>query len=163
MKRNRNPEIAGLHFGFVRIRNAGLKDAKTIARNNVRLARESENDVLRYLTALAGARAILSDRKKGFYTVAEEDGVVVGQLMITFEWSDWRNRMMWWIQSVYVSPEWRRKGVFRALLAHIRKQAKKAGVKIMRLYVHTGNRKGIGTYEHSGLRRKPYFIYQYHV
>jgi GNAT superfamily N-acetyltransferase len=147
----------------MRIRNATLKDSVTIARNNVDLARESENDILRYPTALAGARAIISDRKKGFYIVAEEVGLVVGQLMITFEWSDWRNRMMWWIQSVFVSPGWRKKGVFRALLAHIRKKARKSGVKIMRLYVYTKNRRGIHAYEGAGLVRKPYFIYQYHV
>lgn len=145
------------------IRNAGPKDSRTIARNNVQLARESEHEVLSFRTALAGATALLSDRKKGFYIVAEEAGTVVGQLMITFEWSDWHNNMMWWIQSVFVSLNWRRKGVFGVLLAHIRKKARKAGVRIMRLYVYTGNRRGIKAYEHSGLRKKPYFIYQYHV
>jgi len=145
------------------VRDAALRDAEAIARHNVLLANESEDERIIFKSTLAAVKAVLADRRKGFYLVAEEGGAAIGQLMLTFEWSDWRNRMMWWIQSVYVDKEWRGKGVFRKLLAEVRRRARKEGVRILRLYVHTGNRKGIKAYEGAGMDRKPYYIYQFDV
>src|ERR1041384_2893611 len=106
------------------IRQAATRDVDTIARNNTALARESEG---KQLDAATTARAVLEDPSKGFYLVAERGGVAVGQLMITFEWSDWRNATFWWIHSVYVDPSARRTGVFRALYDSILSRAKSRG------------------------------------
>src|SRR5438093_12309971 len=82
---------------------------------------------------------LLDGSAPGQYWVAELGGRVVGQLLVTFEWSDWRNRMVWWIQSVYVVPEARRRGVLRALYDTARREALAAGAGGLRLYVHTAN------------------------
>ncbi|MCK7509419.1 MAG: GNAT family N-acetyltransferase [Desulfobacterales bacterium] len=100
------------------IRDASLSDAPTIARFNALMALETENLTLDESRLLNGVRAVLQDPAKGFYCVAEMDGAVVGQLMITYEWSDWRNATFWWIQSVYVEKSVRSKGVFRELPLH---------------------------------------------
>jgi len=88
--------------GPMKIRNATLEDAEPIARFNVLLAMESENEELEYPTVLKGVRTLLLDERKGFYLVAVDRDMLVGQSMVTFEWSDWRNRNVWWLQSVYV-------------------------------------------------------------
>src|SRR5262245_20710416 len=101
------------------IRRATLDDADTIALFNSRMALETEGNSLDGPTVRAGVRAILADPSKGWYLVAEQGGNIVGQLMLTFEWSDWRNAWFWWIQSVYVREDARRHGVFRALYEHV--------------------------------------------
>jgi GNAT superfamily N-acetyltransferase len=122
------------------------------------LARESEG---KQLDAATTARAVLEDPSKGFYLVAERGGVAVGQLMITFEWSDWRNATFWWIQSVYVDPSARRTGVFRALYDSILSRAKSRGdVCAIRLYVESANNTAYEAYEALGMRRAPYEIYE---
>jgi len=141
------------------VRDATLKDAAVIARNNVLLAKESEGEPLDHRTALSGAKALLSDEGKGFYIVAEEDGFIIGQTMITFEWSDWRDRPIWWIQSVYVDPAWRKKGVFKRLFDEIKKRAKKGNVGLLRLYVHTSNKRAMETYRRLGMSEEQYRIY----
>src|SRR5438105_2310221 len=100
------------------LRRATLADAPVIAEYNQRLAHETEGRSLDPPVIAAGVRAVLSDPERGRYFVAERDGAVVGQLMITTEWSDWRNGWIWWIQSVYVRMDARRQGVFRALYEH---------------------------------------------
>jgi GNAT superfamily N-acetyltransferase len=107
-----------------------------IAHNNMLLARESENMALNPATALAGVQAILTDPSKGFYLVAEERHTIIGQLMITYEWSDWNNTMMWWIQSVYTKREWRKHGVFMKLLNEIQQRARdQASIPVPQLSV----------------------------
>ena len=88
----------------IQIRRATLADAKAIAEHNAAMARETENLELDRERLRQGVEAVLRDPGKGFYTVAEVDGKVVGQMMVTFEWSDWRNATFWWLQSVYVQP-----------------------------------------------------------
>jgi len=141
------------------IRDATLKDARTIARNNVLLAKESECVVLSPRTALAGVRAVLSDDKKGFYILAESDGAIVGQLMVTFEWSDWRNRPIWWVQSVYVVPDWRKKGVFTKLFEEVKGRARRKKVGSLKLYVHTSNKRATRVYVRRGMRQEHYRIH----
>lgn len=92
--------------------------------------------------------------------MAEENNVVVGQLMVTYEWSDWRNNMVWWIQSVYVKKEYRRRSVFKGLLKAVEEMAKEEGVKVLRLYVHDRNRSAVKVYEHVGMEKTPYLVYQ---
>src|SRR5262245_61752969 len=106
------------------IRRATDADVPTLVEFNRRLALETEHKTLDFAVLTDGVVAVLADGgTKGTYFVAEEDGRVVGQLMFTLEWSDWRNGWVWWIQSVYVHPDARRKGVFRALYEHVHRAA----------------------------------------
>ena len=102
----------------MQIRFATPNDATIIADFNKAMALETENKILNDDTILQGAQNLISQPQYGFYVVAEIDNEIVGSLMITYEWSDWRNGDFWWIQSVYVAPEFRERGVFRALYAH---------------------------------------------
>jgi GNAT superfamily N-acetyltransferase len=111
----------------LRIRHAELADTATILRFNAAMALETEHLELDSDRLLRGVEAVLKDAAKGFYLVAEDDGQVAGQMMITYEWSDWRNAVFWWIQSVYVEPAWRRKGVFRGLYRHALDRARAQG------------------------------------
>ncbi len=143
------------------IRRATARDADAIVRNNIALAYESEAKQLDPLTAMRGARAVLEDASKGFYLIAERNGTVVGQLMITFEWSDWRNAMYWWIQSVYVLPNARRGGAFRSLYEQVSALAKsKKDICGIRLYVKSANAAAQKAYKVLGMRRTHYDIYE---
>ena len=141
------------------VRRAALADAPVIAEYNQRLARESEGKSLDDATLAAGVAAVLADGTRGTYFVAEEDGRVVGQLMITLEWSDWRNGWLWWLSSVYVLPEARRRGVFRALYQHVLADALAAGDVVgLRLYVERDNRAAQQTYARLGMETTGYLV-----
>ena len=144
----------------MKIRYATLKDAEDITRNNVLLAKESENLTINYNTTFAGVNALLSDKGKGFYLVAEENCNNIGQLMITYEWSDWHNKNVWWLQSVYVHELWRQKGVFSLLFKKIQEIARNNNVDVLRLYVHINNSKAKEAYKAKGMEKEPYSIYQ---
>src|SRR5262245_46547470 len=101
------------------VRRAEPSDAAAITEFNRLMALETEGKALDVAVLSSGVRAVLADPNKGRYFLAEDSGVVVGQLMITLEWSDWRDGWFWWIQSVYVRPEARRQGVFRSLYHHV--------------------------------------------
>src|SRR5262245_45421342 len=121
------------------IRPATAADLDAIVSANLKLAEETERLQLDEPTLRGGVRALLESRQPGRYWVAEQDGRFAGQLLITFEWSDWRNRTIWWIQSVFILPEARRDGVFRALYDHVRREAVASGACGVRLYVDTTN------------------------
>jgi GNAT superfamily N-acetyltransferase len=141
------------------IRLARPDDAPVLVEFNHRLAAETEGIALHLPTLEDGVRAVFADPAKGQYFVAETDArVLVGQLMITHEWSDWRNGDIWWIQSVYVHPDHRRRGVFRALYRHVEAAARAAGVVLIRLYVHDDNRTGQGTYASLGMTLTHYKV-----
>lgn len=141
------------------IRAAIPADADTIAANNVAMALEAEHKRLDPVTATAGAHAVFADTGRGRYYLAELDDRVVGQLMITYEWSDWRNGVFWWIQSVYVGPAARRQGIFRALYAHVEALAKAdGGVCGLRLYVDRDNRRAQETYRRCGMHDGGYLV-----
>ncbi len=145
----------------IRIRKAALADLPIIADFNVQLARESEGLELEAARVEAGVEAILKDPAKGIYYLAEAGGAVVGQLMITYEWSDWRNGNIWWIQSVYVKPEFRRAGVFRALYNHVQNTARaRKDVCSLRLYVHAENTRAAQSYERLGMTRTQYEVFE---
>ncbi len=109
----------------------------------------------------AGVVALLSDAAKGRYFVAEVDGAVAGQVMVTYEWSDWRDGNIWWLQSVYVKRECRGQGVFRTLFRHVRNLAEADGdVCGLRLYVHAENSTARLTYERAGMKLTPYQVYE---
>ena len=113
------------HLGGYQVRAARVNDAAVIARFNREMALETESRKLSPQRVLRGVKALLTDAAKGSYYVAESGGEVIGQLLITYEWSDWRNGNFWWIQSVFVTPSWRGRGVFKALHAHIEGLARK--------------------------------------
>ena len=143
------------------IRTADTSDAATIARFNAAMALESEDVTLDLDVLAAGVAAALADSGKAFYLLSELDGVPVGQLMVTYEWSDWRNGWIWWIQSVYVEPERRRKGIYRGLYRRLEELAAEAGnVRGIRLYVMRENHVAKNTYESLGMRHSEYDLYE---
>jgi GNAT superfamily N-acetyltransferase len=144
----------------MQVRKASLNDAETIAHHNLLLAKESENQTLSPKTVLKGVRSLLSDETKGFYLVAVDENMIIGQVMITFEWSDWRNQMIWWIQSVYVQKDHRHKGVFTQLIEEVKKQAKKENIDVLRLYVFSENSQAIKVYQKQNWKKEPYYIFQ---
>ena len=127
---------------------------------NAALAKESEGVRLDIETLREGIRALLESRAPGCYFVAELDGRVVGQLLTTYEWSDWRNRMVWWIQSVYVMPEARQRGVLRALYDTARREALAAGAGGLRLYVDTTNTRAQAVYAALGMSGDHYRVFE---
>ena len=142
------------------IRLATQDDSEAICENNIQMAYESERITLSKQTALAAVQSLLNDREKGFYLVAEQKNEIIGQLMITFEWSDWRNSTIWWIQSVYVKPLHRKKGVFNTLYQEVKKRAKKNNINVLRLYVHEDNTPAINVYKTIGMKKKAYIIFE---
>ena len=124
----------------ISVRKATPADLDTVIQFNLALAWESEGRSLDLARLRTGVEAVFNGDGRGFYLVAEMDGRVVGQLLITHEWSDWRNAFFWWIQSVYVSAEHRRQGVYRTLHNHVLAEAKRQGdVCGIRLYVDRDN------------------------
>ncbi len=141
------------------VRPALLADAAVICEFNRLLALESEGKILDPALLQPGVHKALADDNKGRYFLAELDGQIVGQLGVTYEWSDWRNGWFWWIQSVYVRPEARRRGVFRTLFQHVLDSAKTDPQVIgIRLYVERDNHAAQGTYEAMGLHRTGYHV-----
>ena len=142
------------------VRPATIADLDRIVTGNLELAEQTEGLRLDRPTLHQGVQALLDGRAPGCYWVAELDGRGVGQLLITFEWSDWRNRMVWWIQSVYVAPEARRQGVFQALYAHARQEAQAAGAAGLRLYVDTTNTRAQSVYTAVGMHGDHYRVFE---
>jgi GNAT superfamily N-acetyltransferase len=143
------------------IRRAGPDDSATIAELNIHLAAETEDLKLDPERVNAGVLALLRDPSKGSYFVCETENSIVGQVMITYEWSDWRNGNIWWLQSVYIRPEFRQKGVFRALFEHIRDLAAvELGVWGLRLYMHAANERARLTYERLGMVHTHYEVFE---
>jgi len=142
------------------IRAARPDDLDTLVEFNAAMARETEDKDLDPAVLRAGMAAVLADPARGFYLVAECDGAVAGCLMITHEWSDWRNGDWWWIQSVYVAPAFRRRGVYRALHAETERRARAAADVIgLRLYVERDNHHAQRTYVSLGMTPTSYDIY----
>ena len=132
--------MTGRHALDIQVRPALPTDLETIVQFNAAMARETEGKTLVMDTLRAGVRTLLDDASRGFYLVAECAGGVVGQVMITAEWSDWRNSYFWWIQSVYVSPDFRRMGVYRSLNDQVQTRARNQDdVCGIRLYVDRDN------------------------
>jgi ribosomal protein S18 acetylase RimI-like enzyme len=143
------------------IRRASAADTDVLVAFNQALAQESEGKSLDPNVLRAGVAAGLTDPAKALYFVAEDNGTVLGQLMVTTEWSDWRNGWMWWIQSVYVRPEARRAGVFRTLYEHVYQAAcAEAGVIGLRLYVEHANDSAQQTYRRLGMDQTGYLVFE---
>ncbi len=142
------------------VRAAAHADLEALVTGNIALAAESEQIDLDANTLRQGIRALLESQAPGRYWVAELDGRVVGQLLVTFEWSDWRNRMVWWIQSVYVVPDARGGGVLRALYDVARREALAAGGGGLRLYVDNTNTRAMAAYTALGMNGDHYRVFE---
>jgi GNAT superfamily N-acetyltransferase len=140
------------------VRPATIHDAQAIVDFNLAMALETENLRLDPQILWAGVRAALADPLKATYFVGECDGKLAGVLMITHEWSDWRNGDIWWIQSVYVHPDFRRHGVFKAMYQHTEQAAKQSGAIGLRLYVVDHNQAAQKTYERLGMHLSEYVV-----
>jgi GNAT superfamily N-acetyltransferase len=139
------------------VRLALPSDVSVIAEFNAAMAKETEGIELNRERLHKGVEALFADPSKGLYYIAESDGKIAGQLMITYEWSDWRNATFWWIQSVFVRPEYRRQGVFHALYRSIETIAGTRGdVCGIRLYVEKENDRAQKTYEALGMKHSHY-------
>lgn len=137
----------------VRVRAAHLGDILQVVEYNRRLAWETEGKVLNLPRLAAGVEGLFADPARGRYYVAElqGQGTIVGQVMLTFEWSDWRNGNFWWLQSVYVEESYRRLGVFRKLLEHVRGEAARTPRVVgLRLYVENANERAMAAYRSLG-------------
>ena len=141
------------------IRKAEIHDLDIIAEGNCLLARETEEQVLEKKIVKDGVTHLLENPVLGFYTLAEENNLVVGQTLITYEWSDWRNCNLWWIQSVYVWPQFRHLGVFSAIFRSIKDKAEKSGVKEIRLYAEKDNTVAHSVYLKLGFASGYYRMY----
>jgi len=144
----------------VSIRSAHEGDARSIADFQVAMAFETEGKTLDLELVLDATRAVFVDPSKGFYLVAESGTKVIASLLVTTEWSDWRNHMIWYIQSVFVIKEQRSKGVFRSMYAKVMELAQLDEVKLVRLYVETENDRAQWVYEQLGMKRLPYYMYE---
>ena len=143
------------------IRRATRDDAQTLARFNSAMAMETEAKSLDPRRVLAGVHGLLEKPELGFYLIATHEGRVAGSLMVTYEWSDWRCGVFWWVQSVYVVPEFRRQGVYRSLYQHLKDLATQdGGVCGFRLYVEEENFRAQKTYESLGMRPCAYRLYE---
>ncbi len=145
----------------IHIRLATGDDAKLIADFNQRMALETESRSLDGATVNRGVQRLIERPENGHYRLAVRDGQVVGSLMITFEWSDWRDGNMWWIQSVYVTPESRRTGVFSALYKDVIDAASSdPDVRCVRLYVEHENTGAQATYSALGMHETGYRLFE---
>jgi GNAT superfamily N-acetyltransferase len=145
----------------ITIRRGTRDDISVIVEFNSRLAKESEGKTLDAYILRAGVTAAMDDPSKGPYYMAVNGKTILGQMQITFEWSDWRNGWIWWIQGVYVRAEARRTGVFRALYEHISDEARRAGnVIALRLYVDRENHGAQATYRQLGMGPSNYLLYE---
>jgi RimJ/RimL family protein N-acetyltransferase len=148
--------------GDLRVRPAEPADAAAIVDFQLRLARETEDLELDRETLTHGVAAVFADSGKGGYWIAERGGRTVGGLLTTHEWSDWRNGIILWIQSVYVVPEERGRGVYRALYERVKRRVDESpGLKGIRLYVDKRNAAAQRVYERLGMTREHYEMFEW--
>ena len=158
MSRNQRSDPPG---GGPEVRIATAADGDAFVHFNCAMALETENKSLTEATVASGVQSVFDDPARGFYVVAECDGAIVAALMVTFEWSDWRNGNFWWIQSVYVIPEFRGMGIYRRLYEFVRDRARKdGGVCGFRLYVEKENVGAQRAYESLGMSKCDYLMYE---
>ncbi len=145
----------------IKVRYATAAEARRLADFNRALAMETEGLALNEQTVSAGVVALMAHPERGFYLVAESDGALAGCLLVTYEWSDWRNKMFWWISSNYVKPEMRGRGVYDAMDAKLQELAAMEGnVCGFRTYVHKSFKPAIDVYRNLGMVEKEYIVFE---
>ena len=148
----------------ITVRIAAAEDAKSLVAFNQAMALETEGKTLAPDKITAGVGAVFADEKKGFYVVAETNERIVGGLMVTYEWSDWRDKWFWWIQSVYILPEGRGQKIYSRMYEFVKQKAADAGnVCGFRLYVETENVHAQKVYEKLGMNSSHYLMYEEEV
>ena len=153
--------MSELNSNSICIRLAEIDDSSVIAEFTRRIASETENVTLDPETVLSGVRNAMNQTQYGFYVVAQSSSEVIGCLMVTYEWSDWRNGLQWWLQSVYVDPAYRGFGVFRKLFSFVVELAKdEHNVCGIRLYVDKSNAIAISTYQALEMTPTQYLVYE---
>jgi GNAT superfamily N-acetyltransferase len=143
------------------IRKAIFTDSTTIVDFQQKMAWETEQMTLVPEIIYKGVRAVFENPGHGQYWVAEDNEKIVASLLITYEWSDWRNCNVWWFQSVYVLPEYRRTGIFRSMYSVIKNEGVANGIAGLRLYVETNNSTAQNTYEALGMQSLHYKMYEW--
>ena len=142
------------------IEKGNSADIEAIAHFQVEMAMESEGTSLSLERVTRGVTMAMDDEAKGQYIVARYEGKVVGSLMLTREWSDWNCQWYWWIQSVYVEPQHRQKGVYRAMYEWVKQVAREQNVSQIRLYVDKANSTAQQAYQHLGMAETHYLMYE---
>lgn len=144
------------------VRQATRSDSASIVEFQLSMAWETEELKLNEPTVIKGVAAVFEDPAKGIYYVAETEGKVVGSLLTTFEWSDWRNGTVLWIQSVYVRPEYRKRSIFSKLYKHIQEKVNgNSNLRGIRLYADKTNIPAHGVYEHLGMTAEHYQMFEW--
>jgi ribosomal protein S18 acetylase RimI-like enzyme len=146
----------------ISIRFANQGDIEALVQFNLLMARETEAKELNPATLTQGVGTLIANEQNGFYVVAETaEQRVVGSLLVTYEWSDWRNGLFWWIQSVYVDANFRRSGIYRRMYEFVKQRAaEKGGVCGFRLYVEKENSVAQKTYQSLGMKETHYLMYE---
>jgi ribosomal protein S18 acetylase RimI-like enzyme len=147
----------------LKIRIATTEDLEVLVGFMVAMAKETEDLVLEHEVLNPGIKAALLDERKGIYYIAEIEGEVAGSLMTTFEWSDWRNAWVLWIQSVYTHPDFRGKGVYKALYQNLVNKVDAGEYAGIRLYVDKTNTNAQRVYEKLGMNGEHYYFYEWMV
>ena len=140
-----------------------LEDLDTIVQFQMDMAFESEGTILNKNSLEKGVGAALKDADRGRYLVAKVKEEVVGSLMLTREWSDWNNEWYWWIQSVYVTPEYRKQGVYKAMYLKVKDAAKENNVSQIRLYVEKTNLSAQKVYQNVGMHESHYLMFEEYI
>lgn len=144
------------------IREANINDHSSIVEFQLAMAMETENLKLDKEVLSKGVLSVFEDQDKAKYFIADSEGEAVGMLMITFEWSDWRNGFVWWIQSVYTKPGYRKMGVYKMLYAFVREIVEKSdNIRGLRLYVDKRNIRAQQVYESLGMNGEHYTTYEW--
>ena len=137
-----------------------VDDIESIVQFQAKMAMESEGTTLNLEKVTKGVTAAMNDESKGIYWVAKVNGKVIGSLMVTREWSDWNNEWYWWIQSVYVLPDYRKHGVYKAMYSTLKEVAKENKVSQIRLYVDKTNHPAQQVYQRLGMHESHYLMYE---
>jgi GNAT superfamily N-acetyltransferase len=143
------------------IRKAIIDDADKIVTYDMRLAEETEQWTPDRTLVEQGVKKVLKDARYGFYLVVEHEDKVIGQVLVTSEWSDWRNVSIWWLHRIYIHSDFRNKRVFHELVETLLDLARKNNIYAIRLYVHPKNMTAKNIYEHMGFSRSSFEIFQY--
>ena len=147
---------------MITIRKATIADIPVLVAFQQKLAQETENVTLDNAILHKGMQAMFDDPSKGFYNVVEDNGVVIGCHMITYEWSDWRNGLVWWLQSVYVIESYRKQGIFKLMYENIVRIIQNDSSLIgLRLYVDKTNARAMKVYESMGMNGEHYTVYEW--
>tara|TARA_Y100000748_G_scaffold105048_2_gene87676 strand:- start:1359 stop:1811 length:453 start_codon:yes stop_codon:yes gene_type:complete len=145
----------------LKITQPGIEDINSLVNFNIKMAKETENKILNKKIVTKGVSEVLTDTTLGYYVIAKNKNTILGSLMITYEWSDWRNGMFWWIQSVYVEKEYRQQGVYKQMYSYIKDKAlKDNSCTGIRLYVEQENKIAQSVYTKLEMKETHYKLFE---